>query len=157
MSPDSEKYRKNELPEQDLNKFQEMTELWPPPGLKRVVFVREGLQKSRSHVCWKRSTNETQKSSKMITNEVRDSQNHAQSEYQNRLDFRDAKSSKKYKKMIPKMMPKSGFFRGFWGSWPKVATGSSPGSLQRLKVTENVTFGDGLWVEIGMLSLALCL
>ena len=157
MSPDSEKYRKNELPEQDLNKFQEMTELWSPPGLKRVVFVREGLQKSRSHVCWKRSTNETQKSSKMITNEVRDSQNHAQSEYQNRLDFRDAKSSKSDQKRVPKMMPKSGFFRGFWGSWPKVATGSSPGSLQRLKVTENYTFWDGLWVEIGMLSLALCL
>ena len=92
---------KNELPEQDLNKFQEMTELWSPPGLKRVVFVREGLQKSRSQVCWKRSTNDTQTSSKMITNEVRDSQNHAQSEYQNRLDFRDAKSSKSEQKKGP--------------------------------------------------------
>ena len=115
MSLDWQNIGKNELPEQDLNKFQEITELWPPPGLKRVVFVREGLQKSRSHVCWKRSTNETQKSSKMITNEVRDSQNHAQSEYQNRLDFRDAKSSKSDQKRVPTIMPKSGFFSRFLG------------------------------------------
>ena len=127
MSLDWQNIGKNELPEQDLNKFQEMTELWSPPGLQRVVFVREGLQKSRSHVCWKRSTNETQKSSKMITNEVRDSQNHAQSEYHNRLDFRGAKSSKSDQKRDPKMMPKSVFFEVFGVPGPRWPQGAPQG------------------------------